>query len=187
MQSVSFKAKHVVITKRPSKLRKLYAALVDVLGFLPSFRDTRSGRQHMKAWRIGFMIAGLIVFALLDDDRRLWGIPLATLALFLPLTEMQKRTIITKLRLRMEVSEEVEKEVDVVWDGRRLDVLSPEKIRSILTKPGRFHSSTVDGFKIWNTTKKVETVIFADEPGIDVFAASPDDVQRLQTALRELS
>jgi hypothetical protein len=178
MQSVSFKAKHVVITKRPSKLRKLYAALVDVLGFLPSFRDTRSGRQHMKAWRIGFMIAGLIVFALLDDDRRLWGIPLATLALFLPLTEMQKRTIITKLRLRMEVSEEVEKEVDVVWDGRRLDVLSPEKIRS---------SSTVDGFKIWNTTKKVETVIFADEPGIDVFAASPDDVQRLQTALRELS
>ncbi len=186
MQSLSFKAQHVVILKRPSKLRQVYAAMLGVLGFLPSFRDTRSGRQAMKAWRIGFMVAGLIVFSLVDDDWRLTGIPIAALALLLPLTEMQKRSLMAKIKLRMEVSERVTQEVEVSWDGRRLDINTPEKIRSILTKNGRFHSSNADGFKIWNSTKKVETVVFADTPDIDVFAADPQDVERLQAALREL-
>jgi hypothetical protein len=161
---------------------------IDLLQWVPSFRDTRRGRANARAMQVMALVAGLVLFVIVNNELRLLGVLVAALALVVPMPELKKRTLINNLRRKLEVDVVQSTPVEVVWDGKRLDVGREPRLRRVLTKPGGF--DVTDGPIVLikaRSDKKSETIKFGAEPQVDVFAANPEDVTRLVAALKAVT
>lgn len=158
---------------------------IDAMHFIPSFRDTRRGRANAHAMQVMALVAGMVVFVVIDHELRLLGILLGALALIIPMPELRKRTLINNLRRKLEVDVVEATPVDVTWDGKRLDVGHEPRLRRVLTKPGAFE--VIEGSTVQikaRSDKKAECIKFGAEPESDVFAARSEDIARLVSALK---
>lgn len=133
------------------------------------------------------MATGITLFALVENDWRLIGIPIAATSLILPLAESRKRSILARLKLRGEVLQTQQHTVTVSWDGKRLDVGESPRIKRVLTKPGQFDLLDEGLLTIASKSRrKAETIRFGHDAQVDVFCADPEDVGRLAKALRSI-
>ena len=121
-------------SRRP--IAPVYKALASIVATFPSYKDTRSGRKNAKQLKVIFVVIGLIT---LLAGREVWpvivcGVILMSLATFLPIENLQKRTLVNRLRRAQTTSHEVRRPAKLVHDGRRLILYDGEqRERRVLT------------------------------------------------------
>lgn len=113
--------------------------LEELLGFVPSVRDTRSGRSAARQTRIALVVIGVLVMAL--GQRPLWivvGLTLMLLALVVPLDELKKRGWLGHVRgLRASQTRRVRSAASLVFDGRRIELREgTTMVRRVLVNRG---------------------------------------------------
>lgn len=121
---------------------------------LPVVQDTQRGRSARRNIKTGLIIVGL-VFLLGGGEFPLLiplGIVLMASAIWLPLWELERRTLLTRLKQRSVGVREVEVPGRLVHDGRRLELWREgKKQRRVLTDRA-FRLETfegADGASLW--------------------------------------
>lgn len=126
-------------SRRPTA--PFYKALASIIATFPSYKDSRSGRKNAKQLKIIFVVIGLIT---LLAGREVWpvivcGVILMSLATFLPVENLQKRTLVNRLRRAQTMEHEVRRPARLVHDGRRLILYDgDQRDRRVLTNRAFF-------------------------------------------------
>lgn len=185
---LDFEAKHLVEHEREARWAWVFQLLSELVTLLPSYKDTRPGRAFARTLRIALMALGVLWFASADGELRLVGVVIASLVLVLPVADLRRRTWVATLKRRTRATEKRVEPVRLTWDGARLDVTGTDRLKRVLTKPGKFVVESDDEGVVVRSHagRKAETVVLAREPGVDRFWASEADVEKLVRGLREI-
>jgi len=163
----------------------LYKSLASLVATFPSYKDSRSGRKGAKQLKVVFVVIGLIT---LLAGREAWpvvvcGVILMSLAIFLPIENLKKRTLVNRLRRAQTETHEVRRAAKLVHDGRRLILYDGDsRDRRVLTnRPFVLrHFAGADGAH-WiqvapKGSKKKAEAIWLHLEG----EAAPEDAQKLK-------
>ncbi len=106
----------------------------EVVAFVPTYRESREGRNKRNSIKLVILVIGAgLLFAggTADTGAALWlilGALIAASALVLPVEDLKKRTLRTKLRKKQEPQKKaVWVSGSVVYDGRKVEVHTDEK------------------------------------------------------------
>lgn len=118
-------------------------------GFLraiPAHRDTKKGEKNGKQARIAIFAAGVGLAALLDGGWILLGVVVASLSLFMPMSQGRRRSLIARSKSQRKNQKRLETEpARLVWDGRRVILEADgEKVRRVLTNKGKHEVESRD-------------------------------------------
>lgn len=126
----------------PRRMGKFWAALEYLVGFVPSYRDSRKGRATAKQVRIVLVALGLLLMAFGGAESAWWvlvGVALASSAFAIPVTELKKRS--WRAKLQQKQSPEVHETWEagcLVYDGRRVELhQGDKKLRHVLVNRGK--------------------------------------------------
>lgn len=110
-----------------------------LIGFFPSHRATKKGRQNAKQIRALILAAGLAIMIFGGELLLIIiGALIMASALFLPMSEISKRSLLGKLkRARTQQVRDAKSAGEVVYDGKRLILREDgQKLRRVLVDRG---------------------------------------------------
>lgn len=105
---------------------------------LPAHRDTKKGEKNARQAKIAIFAAGVGLAALLDGEWILLGVLLASLSLFIPMSQDRRRTLIARSKSSRRNQKRLETQSgQLVWDGRRVILeVDGKRVRRVLTNKG---------------------------------------------------
>ena len=108
------------------RLGKFWSALEYLVGFVPSYRESRKGRAGAKQARVVLVALGILVMAFGGAESALWilvGVVLASSAFMIPVPELKKRSWRAKLQKKQHPQKrEIWEAGSVIYDGRRVEL-----------------------------------------------------------------
>lgn len=132
--------------------RKLWRALDYLWGYMPSYRDSRAGRQRARQVKVGLAVLGVLAMIFGGSAGPIvLGALAAALAIAAPVRELKKRSVHNRLRARAaDRTRPVREPGSVVFDGRRLELHTEQTMlrRVLVDRPGRELVFRVHGEKI---------------------------------------
>lgn len=121
--------------------RKFWKTLDYLWGYMPAYRDSRSGRQRARQAKLVLVVLGVLTMIFGGSVGPIvLGAFLAIFALVAPVRELKKRSVHNKLRgLAADRKRSVCRPGKIVFDGRRLELHDQEAMlrRVLVDKPGR--------------------------------------------------
>lgn len=131
------------------RTRKLWRALDYLWGYMPTYRDSRAGRQRARQAKLVLVVLGVLTMIFGGSAGPiLLGAFLAVFALIAPVPELRKRSVHNRLRgLSADRKRAVSRPGRIVFDGRRLELHDHDAMlrRVLVDKPGRELVFRVDG------------------------------------------
>ncbi|RAL22386.1 hypothetical protein DL240_11085 [Lujinxingia litoralis] len=123
------------------RTRKLWRALDYLWGYLPAYRNTRSGRQRARQGKVMLVVVGVGTMIFGGSAALIaLGALVAFVALVAPVRELKKRSVHNRLRtLAADRKRPVRRPGKVVFDGRRLELHDEQTMlrRVLVDRPGR--------------------------------------------------
>lgn len=132
--------------------RTFWRALDYLWGYMPSYRDSRAGRQRARQVKVGLAVLGVLAMIFGGSAGPIiLGALAAALAIAAPVPELKKRSVHNRLRARAaDRKRPVSRPGKVVFDGRRVELHDASGMlrRVLVDRPGRELVFRVHGEKI---------------------------------------